>query len=426
MRATLVLLAVGLLTPLSRADDPPREVAAKARSLAATFAARQTGTGFKVLPENADLYSSDLLVTLPGASLESKNGAVAVKSLADYDGKSPLPALETAFTLNEAKEVDLDLTLDRGRVDLTSLKATATVRVRFWDQSWKISLDGKGTRVALELCGRWPAGSRFKVADKGADKPPEPVASLVMLVLNGSANVDVGGITLGLKAPPGPAFVEWDSVSGTRPQPQKLDKLPDWADPETSLSPEARKMAEAIEKFRKARAENAGTALNAFLESADPIEQRIALVTLGATDDLEPLGKSLRSARNPEQWDFGITIVRHWLGRCPGHDQKLYAVLTSPAQGYSPTTARTIMQLLFGFEPEDLKQPETFEVLIEYLAHDQAPIRNLAAWHLVRLVPQGKSIAFKPNGTKEDADASYRAWKKLIPPGKLPPELKKG
>ena len=360
MRATLVLLAVGLLTPFSRADDPPREVAAKARSLAATFAARQTGTGFKVLPENADLYSSDLLVTLPGASLESKNGAVAVKSLADYDGKSPLPALETAFTLNEAKEVDLDLTLDRGRVDLTSLKATATVRVRFWDQSWKISLDGKGTRVALELCGRWPAGSRFKVADKGADKPPEPVASLVMLVLNGSANVDVGGITLGLKAPPGPAFVEWDSVSGTRPQPQKLDKLPDWADPETSLSPEARKMAEAIEKFRKARAENAGTALNAFLESADPIEQRIALVTLGATDDLEPLGKSLRSARNPEQWDFSITIVRHWLGRCPGHDQKLYAVLTSPAQGYSSTTARTIMQLLFGFEPEDLKQPETF------------------------------------------------------------------
>ena len=426
MRATLVLLAVGLLTPLSRADDPPREVAAKARSLAATFAARQTGTGFKVLPENADLYSSDLLVTLPGASLESKNGAVAVKSLADYDGKSPLPALETAFTLNEAKEVDLDVTLDRGRVDLTSLKATATVRVRYWDQSWKISLDGKGTRVALELCGRWPAGSRFKVADKGADKPPEPVASLVMLVLNGSANVDVGGITLGLKAPPGPASVEWDSVSGTRPQPQKLDKLPDWADPEASLSPEARKMAETIEKFRKARAENAGTALNAFLESADPIEQRIALVTLGATDDLEPLGKSLRSARNPEQWDFSITIVRHWLGRCPGHDQKLYAVLTSPAQGYSSTTARTIMQLLFGFEPEDLKQPETFEVLIEYLAHDQAPIRNLAAWHLVRLVPQGKSIAFKPNGTKEDADASYRAWKKLIPPGKLPPELKKG
>ena len=427
MRATLVLLTFGLFVHTLRADDPPREVAAKARSLAATFAARPTGTaGFKILPENADLFSSDLLVTLPGASLESKNLAVAVKSLADYDGKSPLPALETAFTLNEAKDVDLDLTLDRGRVDLTSLKAAATVRVRFWDQSWKISLEGKGTRVALELCGRWPAGSRFKVAMKGTDKPPEPVASLVMLVLNGSAAADLGGITLGLKAPPGPALVEWDSVAGTRPQPQKLDKLPDWADPEASLSAEAKKTAAGVEKFRKARAENASTALNAFLDSADTVEQRIALVTLGATDDLDPLGKALASARNAEQWDFGITIVRHWLGRCPGNDQKLYAVLTSPAQGYSPATARTILQLLFGFDPEDLKQPETFEVLIEYLAHEQSPIRNLAAWHLVRLVPQGKSIGFKPNGTKEESDATYRAWKKLIPPGKLPPEPKKG
>ena len=66
------------------------------------------------------------------------------------------------------------------------------------------------------------------------------------------------------------------------------------------------------------------------------------------------------------------------------------------------------------------------KVLIEYLAHDQSPIRNLAAWHLVRLVPQGKAIAFKPNGTKADTESAYREWKKLIPPGKLPPGAKKG
>lgn len=428
MRTIPVLLALGLSTLSSPAVDPPRAVAAKSRSLAATFTARSTGAAeFMGLPESADLHTGDLLVALPGAALESKNGAVAVKSLADYDGKSPLPALETAFTLNEATDVDLDLTLDRGRVDLTSLKAegSATVRVRFWNQTWKIALEGKGTRVALELCGRWPAGSRFKVTAKGTDKPPEPVASLVLLVVNGSAAVDLGGITLGLKAPPGPALVEWDSIAGARPQPQKLDKLPDWADPESSLSAEAKKTAAAIEKFRKARAENGAAALKAFLDSTDAIEQRIALVTLGATDDLEPLAKALAAARSPEQWDFGITIIRHWLGRCPGHDRKLYDLLVSPAQGYTPVHARIILQLLFGFDSDDLRRAETFEVLIEYLAHDQPPIRNLAAWHLVRLVPQGKSIAFKPNGSKEECEAVYRAWKKLIPPGKFPPEPKK-
>ena len=65
-----------------------------------------------------------------------------------------------------------------------------------------------------------------------------------------------------------------------------------------------------------------------------------------------------------------------------------------------------ILQLLFGFSPEDLTQPETYEVLIDYLAHEKPAIRNLAAWHLVRLVPQGKSIAFKPNGTMADAEAT--------------------
>jgi hypothetical protein len=420
-------LLIAFIPAAASAQPAERLAAGKSKSPAAAFAARSAGeSDFKLLPENADLYTGDLLVTLPGAALDCKNGAVAVKSLADYDGKSPLPALETAFTLNDPKDVDLDLTLDRGRIDLTSLKAdgAARVRVRFWDQTWTIALDGKGTRVALELCGRWPAGSRFKLA-KGTEKPAEPVASLVMLVVSGSATADFGGFTIGLKAPPGPAFVEWDSLLGTRPQPQKLDKLPEWADPENLQSEEAKKAAAAIEKFRAARAEHAATALKSYLESDDRIEQRIALITLGATDDLEPLGRSLASARTPEQWDFGITIVRHWLGRCPGHDQKLYAMLTSPAQGYSPAHARTMIQLLLGFSPDDLRQPETFEVLIEYLKHEQRAVRNLAAWHLVRLAPQGKSIGFKPNGTPEEFDAAYQAWKKLIPSGTLPPAAKK-
>jgi hypothetical protein len=43
----------------------------------------------------------------------------------------------------------------------------------------------------------------------------------------------------------------------------------------------------------------------------------------------------------------------------------------------------------------------------------------------VRLVPQGKSIPHKPNGTVADAEATHAAWKKLIPAGELPPAPKK-
>jgi hypothetical protein len=314
-------------------------------------------------------------------------------------------------------------------VDFTNTKTAgaATVRVRFWDQNWKIVLDSPGSRVAVELCGRWPSGTRFKPLAPAADpaRAPKPVASLVLLVLAGGAAVDVGGATVAMKAPPGPAELRWNSLQGTQPLPQKLEALPAWADA-SALSPDGRKAAAACEAFRVARVADPDKAIDRFLASADPVRHRVALITLGSLDELEKLGKSMIAARTLDEWDFGITVLRHWLGRAPGNDQRFYEFLTT-VRGYTPTEARIILQLLFGFTPEDLKSPETYEVLIDYLLHEKPAVRNLAAWHLVRIVPQGKSIAFKPAGTADDARACYAEWKKLIPDGKLPPSAgKKG
>src|SRR5258708_98927 len=133
-------LAIVIAT-LVVAQPPARTAAGKCTSPAASFAGRQAGgAAFDVLKENAELSTGDMLVTLPGATLDSKNGGVSVKSLADYDSKSPLPILETALLLNPAGEADLDFTLDRGRVDITNKKAAgaAMVVVRFWDQTWRV------------------------------------------------------------------------------------------------------------------------------------------------------------------------------------------------------------------------------------------------------------------------------------------------
>jgi hypothetical protein len=417
-------VALLMLPGLAAAQAPARTVVATSNSPAATFSARTSDDKpFQVLPDKAPLYAGDLLVSLPGGRLTTKNMAVTVKALSDFDGRSPLPILETALKLVESKDTDLDLTLDRGRIDITNVKpeGAATVRVRFRDQVWIITLDSPGTRVTMESCGRWPAGTRFRVLDESADlsKTPAPVATIVLLVLEGTASVAMGGITLGLKAPPGPAELRWNSLTGARPQPLKLEKLPDWADTDAVPSEEARKAAEAVEKFRQARAADPEKALDTFLASANPAEQRVALVALGAQDELARVGKALAEAQSMEQWDFGITVLRHWLGRSRGQDQKLYSTLMN-ARGFSAPQARIATQLLFGFSEEDLGQPETYEVLIDYLLHEKAGIRNLAAWHLVRLVPKGKEIPYRPNGTLEEAQKAHDAWKKLVPSGRLP------
>jgi hypothetical protein len=425
-----VLAAVTCPSPAA-AQPATRVAVAKSESPAATFCTRPAnGNVFAPLPEKGDLFSGDLMVSLPGGRLVSNNGAVRVSSLADFDAKSPLPILETALVLSEPKDkdTDLELTLDRGRVDITNAKSegSAAVRVRFWDQSWKIVLDSPESRVALELCGRWPAGARFKPLDPTADpaKAPGPAGSLVLLVLKGSASVDFGGVSVAVKAPPGPAELRWNSFTGARPQPQKLEKLPEWADPNAELSADGKKIAAVCEKFRKACATDPFKALDSFLASTDPVEQRMALVVLGGLDDLERLGKTLIAAKTTEEWDFGITVLRHWLGRGRGQDQRMYEILTT-RRGYTEAEAQIIVQLLIGFSPEDAAEPVTYEVLIDYLVHEKPAIRNLAVWHLVRLVPAGKSIEFKPDGTMADARKCHAAWKKLVPSGQLPPMPKK-
>ena len=130
------LVALALTAATAQAQpDPAEKVVAKATSLAGTFASRHaTATDFKVLPAGAELSAGDLLVALPGAALLSKDGGVAVTSLADYDNRSPLPILETALVLGPAeKGTDLAFTLDRGRVDLTNKKPRGAA-VLEWDK----------------------------------------------------------------------------------------------------------------------------------------------------------------------------------------------------------------------------------------------------------------------------------------------------
>src|SRR5262245_46310115 len=142
MRSRLAVLFTLLVVPgVVLAQPDARVVVAKSNSPAATFCARPAnGNQFQTLGEKADLYSGDLLVRRPGGAFTAKNGAVAVKSLADYDARSLLPIFETALVLGDPRDADLDLTLDRGRVDITNEKesGSATVRVRFWDQTWRV------------------------------------------------------------------------------------------------------------------------------------------------------------------------------------------------------------------------------------------------------------------------------------------------
>jgi hypothetical protein len=413
--------AVLLAVICSTSAAEPRSAVAKHVSATGMLLAQQgPDKPWKALAENEEVYSGDTLVALPGAAIESKNGAVRLNLLTDFSEASPFPVMESSVTLHANGKEDLDFTLTRGRVDVTNLKkeGAAVVQVRFHDEDWELTLDEPGTRVALELYGRWARGVPFSHEPKADQKP---MAQLAVLMIKGEAHLDHGMNHFRLHAPPGPALFSWDSVHGPDNNVKRLDKLPEWADPSQANPERAKEIKARIERLRQRLAQvSPPTALAQTLDSED---RRTAVVALGAIDDLWGLTAALANPFHPEVRDQAVLVLRHWIGRCPGQDQKLYDFLVN-VKKFSPAEAETILQLLHSLSEQQLGRPEAFELLIEYLKHDLLPVRELAQWYLYRVVPAGKDIKYDAAGTPAERHKAYEAWKKLIPEGKLPPAVK--
>src|SRR5262249_17590328 len=122
-------------------------------------------------------------------------------------------------------------------------------------------------------------------------------------------------------------------------------------------------------------------------------------------------------------WDNGVLALRHWIGRAPGQDMKLFQAMLKEGK-FTEKQAGTVMQLLHSFGEDDMAHPETYDVLIMYLNHEKVAIRGLAHWHLVRMVPEGEQIGYSPFDPKEKREKAIEEWKKLLPEGKLPSKPK--
>jgi hypothetical protein len=413
------------------AGQEPKSAAARGAVVADVVS--ETGTlirrgateanAWQPVSQKEKLHAGDFLVGLPGAMLESRNGAVRLDFLADLDRLSPFPIRECAVQLQDNRNVDLDVTLDRGRMDLVNRKqkGAAHVRVHVRKDTFDLTLAEPGARVALELYGRWPRGVPFT---KNADPKHVPAASLLILALAGDTTLKHEHHEHALKAPPGPALVEWDSVTGMDETPRRLEKLPPWATARGDETPEGKMRKAALERLRQAvAAKPVETVVEEFLNSDNPAERGLAVYVLAALDNLSRLAQALREAKQPDVWENGVLALRHWIGRGPGHDQILYQRLIEVSK-YKPVHAETLMQLLHSFGDTELAQAETYQTLIDYLDHDALGIRGLAYWHLSRLVPEGKSFGYNPVDPKEKREAAIQKWRQLIPKGRVPPRPK--
>src|SRR5262249_41830027 len=143
-----------------------------------------------------------------------------------------------------------------------------------------------------------------------------PTIELVLAVLEGG---DVllrhNGVDYPLTAPPGPALVNWDSVSNKIAVSHLEKRLP------TILptGPEEEKYyKEVCARADRLNKEPIDKLLKEYRASVKDKEPRAAAVVYGAIDDLPNLLDCLADKKNADLRDYAVTVLRNWIGRGPG------------------------------------------------------------------------------------------------------------
>ncbi len=351
------------------------------------------------------------------------DGDVSLEFRGDLAGISPFPIHETVVQLKKPGEgIDLEIVPQRGRVDLVNSKkeGAATVKVHMFGESALIKLKTPETRFTLEMYGRWAAGESFS---RNYTKDQTPTISVVLVVTKGEIEISHDEVTTRLSAPPGPAKIQFNNHTVGNIKPEFLEKLPEWAsDSLNSDNPLiAARLASGAKFFELLKEKGEITpALEALAASENETDRRLAIFAMGATDNLDSLWSTMLTLKTREVIDDAVIALRHWIGREPGQDAKLWDYLVTKRK-YTETQADQTLDLLHSPSKADLARPEFYEHLILLLNAKRDLPRILAHWHLVRLVPQGAAFNFNPVAKPEDRKEAAQKWATLIPKGKLPP-----
>lgn len=390
-----------------------------------------------VLRPEGRVSTACTLVSLPGyRSLIALDGGPHLTlwgNLPEFSASPPV--LESVVMLhNPSPGIDLDFTLDRGRVLIANRKTTAGpihVRLRFLREAWELELPDDKSEAGVEL---WtlPRG-----APSGS--PSQQPAACLGLFTKGRVLVKTPhqSFDLGDRS-----RLSWVSQNPTALYRAGLPELPAWwAKPPERQTPEVQKAlrslldwsdklgVRAADPARRKEPANGGTPVVTTIktqveEVKDADNQDVGIFFLAALDEMEPLLGFLKDRQNANVRGVTLFALQSWLSRGGQHASELTHILER--RGDSKDKAERIVRLLHFFPSEALDQKQTYGDLIGFLDDDNLLVRDLAFWHLDqlgvggRLPEEARKIAYDPTWEPEKRRPAIEQWKKLLDQGKVP------
>jgi hypothetical protein len=378
----------------------------------------------KIAPE-AQVRTATPLMALPGSHVELKlDTGVRLTLWGGLPETTGWKTLDAQATLHAPPAgYDLDVTIDHGRayIGTTKKPGPAKVRVRFASEMWDLTLADDQTEVMIDV-SRLFAGEPFRRDGKGG----LPRTEVTLAVLQGEVHVKAEDKDFGLKAPPGPAELHWDDKGQGAGKPIELDAVPaSWAKVPAKLTRERQTEIEAAQKKLVQRIGEKGKSVDLALaeiaQDASRAARALAVLGQGAVGRMPSLLDALEEPQFPDARAAAAAALAQFAARQPGNDQQVYELLLA-RRGYADRQAEQALWLLHGFDEAQLNNPATYERLIDALRSEQAAVRELAAWRLRLIDPEGAAQArFSATDPEPAREKAVGEWQRRIPPGKLPP-----
>jgi hypothetical protein len=390
-----------------------------------------------VLPPEARVATAQTLVSLPGyRSLLLLDGGMQLTLWGNLPEFSPFPpVLESVVMLHAPSSgIDLEFTLDRGRVLVANRKTPAgpaRVRMHFLQQVWELELpdDKDNSEAVVELWGQ------PQTTTAGG---PVVTTTCLGLFTKGRVRVKTPRQTLDL----GPhSRIGWESIEPDKPEQASLPEVPAWWDkPPDRNAPEVQKALLSLLEWRdrlggpRKEPEKApppkieAKALLPMLktkvqeDAKDPDNQDVGVLFLASLDVVEPLVALLEDRQNTSNVR-GVTLfaLQSWLNRGGQHAAELARILST-----SGHKGDLIVRLLHFYDEQDLVKRTTYEQLVTQLDDDDQLVRDLSIWQLDqigrsgRLPEEARSIAYDPTWEAGQRRTAVEKWKRLLAEGKVP------
>jgi pSer/pThr/pTyr-binding forkhead associated (FHA) protein len=391
-----------------------------------------------VLPPEARVATAQTLVSLPGyRSLLLLDGGMQLTLWGNLPEFSPFPpVLESVVMLHAPSSgIDLDFTLDRGRVLVANRKSPAgpaRVRMHFLQQVWELELpdDKDNSEAVVELWGQ------PQTTTAGG---PVVTTTCLGLFTKGRVRVKTPRQTLDL----GPhSRIGWESIEPDKPEQASLPEVPAWWDkPPDRNVPEVQKALLSLLEWRdrlggprkepekgrpppklEAKALLPMLKTKVQEDAKDPDNQDVGVLFLASLDVVEPLVALLEDRQNTSNVR-GVTLfaLQSWLNRGGQHAADLARILST-----SGHNGDLIVRLLHFYDEQDLVKRTTYEQLVNQLDDEDPLVRELSIWQLDqigrsgRLPEEAKSIAYDSTWEASQRRAAVEKWKRLLAEGKVP------